>query len=352
VLEKRNVGEMPGKERRVPPQPPRTMNLTVQSNSGYAAQPLPADEQLALLFRLANTQECPLPPDTAPEQPPDVKHAYAACQRNIRHHSKTFFFSTNFLPPEQRRAVHALYAFCRTTDDTVDMARDNPVQALADWVQQVHRPLPPPDNPVLVAWADTRSRYNIPCDLIDELLAGVAMDLTISRYATFADLWLYCYRVASVVGLLSMCILGSAPGAEPYAIKLGVALQLTNVLRDVGEDANRGRVYLPQDDIEHFGLSPDDILQGRRDERFRALMQFEIARAHRLYDESWYGIALLPPEVRLGVGAAARVYRGILDKVVSNDYDVFNRRAYLTRTEKLLLLPRIWRDVRRVGRSC
>ena len=183
------------------------------------------------------------------------------------------------------------------------------------------------------------------------MLAGVAMDLTISRYYTFDDLWLYCYRVASVVGLLSMYIVGFGHGAEPYAIKLGVALQLTNILRDVGEDASRGRIYLPQEDLQRFDLCDDDILAGVRDARFRALMDFEIARARQLYAESWPGIGLLAKDSRLAIGAASRIYGGILDKIIENDYDVYTRRAHLSLREKLRLLPDIWLQVRRLERG-
>jgi phytoene synthase len=170
------------------------------------------------------------------------------------------------------------------------------------------------------------------------------MDLTVSRYATFDDLWLYCYRVASVVGLISMHIIGYRPGAASYAIKLGVALQLTNILRDVGEDAQRGRVYLPQEDLERFGLCDDDILHGRRDDRFRALMRFEITRANALYDAAWPGIGLLNADSRLAIAAAAEIYRGILGKIIANDYEVFSRRAYVPLAQKLLILLRVVRQ--------
>lgn len=276
--------------------------------------------------------------------------SYRICRDIIRYHSKSFFFSTQFLPREKRCGIHALYAFCRTSDDTVDMAEHDPTSALAEWVRQARFPVPRSDEPVLLAWSDTRRRYHLSQAIVDELLAGVAMDLTISRYATFADLWLYCYRVASVVGLLSIGILGAGAGAEPYAIKLGVALQLTNILRDVGEDARRGRVYLPEEDLHRFGLRAEDILGQVYDERFRSLMQFQIARAHQLYDESWYGVALLPVESRLGVGVASRVYRGILDKIVENNFDSYHYRAHLTISEKLKLLPAIWRSVWQLGR--
>ncbi len=288
------------------------------------------------------------PPDSAPADTPSLASCYRLCHQLTRQHSKSFFFSTQFLPADKRRAVRALYAFCRVSDDVVDMATSDPARALAAWVRQVRAPVPPAHNRVLIAWHDTRTRYHLAPSLIDELLAGIAMDLTINRYSTFADLWLYCYRVASVVGLLSMGIIGAADGAEPYAIKLGVALQLTNILRDIGEDAQRGRIYLPQEDLQRFDLTDADILAGTCDERFRALMRFEIARTHQLYDESWPGIALLPPDSRLAVGAAARIYRGILNRITELDYNVFQQRAYLSGWDKVLLLPGIWRSVQRL----
>lgn len=336
----------------MPLKPLPQLAFSLQSGGDDLLCPLPADEQLALILGQHDGAGDPNASEEeagAPDLP--LKEAYLTCQRIIHHHSKSFYFSTQFLPPPQRQAVRALYAFCRNTDDIVDMATDDPARALAEWVRQVQAPTPPRQHPVLLAWYDTRRRYHLPDTLINELLAGVAMDLTIRRYATFVDLWLYCYRVASVVGLLSMGIIGSAPGAEAYAIKLGVALQLTNILRDVGEDARRGRVYLPQEDLERFGLSDGDILNGVQDVRFQALMEAQIARARQLYAESWAGVMLLPPECRLAVGAAAWVYCGILDKVVANRYDVYRKRAHLTLREKLAMLPGIWRAVRRLERE-
>ncbi|MFQ3661331.1 MAG: phytoene/squalene synthase family protein [Chloroflexaceae bacterium] len=320
-------------------------SLAVGASGKLISQPLPAEEQLALLFHLTESSPHVSSDERPPPPPHSLAEAYAECERIIRRHSKSFYFSSQFLAPDVRRAVRALYAFCRATDDTVDMAVDDPARALAIWVQQVRAPRPAPHDPVLVAWYDTRTRYNLSAALVDELLAGVAMDLTISRYEHFADLWLYCYRVASVVGLLVMGITGYVPGAEPYAIKLGVALQLTNILRDVGEDARRGRVYLPHEDLARFDLTAEDILAEVYDERFRALMRFEIERTRRLYAESWPGIALLPPQSRLAIGAAARIYCGILDKLEANDYDAYTRRAHLKLREKVIRLPRIWWDV-------
>ncbi|NTW01091.1 MAG: phytoene/squalene synthase family protein [Oscillochloris sp.] len=310
-------------------------------------QPLPAEEQLALLFHLTGLPSQVGPDERPPHTPQRIAEAYQHCEQIIRQHSKSFFLSTQFLPADKRRAVRAFYAFCRVTDDTVDQAHGDATRALAEWVQQARAIHPHTDNPVLLAWHDTRTTYNLSAHLVDELLAGVAMDLSIHRYATFADLWLYCYRVASVVGLLSMGVIGAAPGATPYAIKLGVALQMTNILRDVGEDVKRGRVYLPEEDLERFGLTTDDILNSVYDERFRRMMRFQVERAYRLYDESWDGIGLLPSDSRFAVAAAARVYRGILDNLVANNYDSYTRRAYLTFREKIARLPRLWLDVQK-----
>jgi phytoene synthase len=197
------------------------------------------------------------------------------------------------------------------------------------------------NDPLLPAWADVSQRYALPAGLTRELLAGVGMDLSIKRYATFSDLQLYCYRVASVVGLLSMHIIGFTPGAESYAIQLGIALQLTNILRDVGEDAARGRIYLPLEDLERFGVREEDILEGVRSEAFQALMRWEIARAEALYQASWPGIAMLHRDGQMAVATAALLYRAILPKIAANGYDVFTKRACVSRREKLLLLPAI-----------
>jgi 15-cis-phytoene synthase len=328
--------------------PPRFQHSII----ARVANPLGADEQLAALGtgHDASALAVSAPP---PEPGVSLAEAYRICQQITREHSKSFFFSSQLLPGDKRRSIRVLYAFCRTSDDTVDHGGDDGPARLAAWVQQIWHP-EPARHPVLIAWNDLCRRYTMAPQLTKELLAGIAMDLTITRYATFADLWLYCYRVASVVGLMSMQIVGFAPGAEPYAIKLGVALQLTNILRDIAEDAERGRVYLPQDELAAFGLSDAEILAGVADARMRALMRFQVERAHRLYEESWPGIALLRGDSRFAVGAAATVYRGILDKIEAADYDPFSGRAHLTLKEKLRMLPSIWLDVRALGaqKSC
>jgi phytoene synthase len=269
--------------------------------------------------------------------------AYAVCEMITRHHSKSFFLATAFLPPEKRRAIRALYAFCRWSDDIVDVPENDIGYSLEGWAVHAHGdPHHTPFDPVLMAWNDTRRRYHLDPTVIDDLLAGVRMDLSINRYDTFDDLWTYCYRVASTVGLLSMQIIGYEEGATPYAIKMGIALQLTNILRDVGEDARRGRIYIPLDELDRFGLSEGEILEGVLDDRYRRLMQFQMERTQRLYDEAEAGIALLNKEGRYAVAAACTIYQAILPAIERNGYDNHTRRAFVPTAQKLMMLPGIW----------
>lgn len=322
------------------------MSLTYPSS--WADAQLPYGDAAALLQHIRRLAALdgrqPSPPPAC--VPIALSQAYRACVDITRTHSRSFFLSTQLLPAQKRLAIRALYAFCRTSDDLVDRGGPDAVGDLARWVDLAHAPHAPAGHAVLQAWKNTARRYCVPSHLIDELLAGVAMDLTVTRYETFDELWLYCYRVASVVGLISMWIIGADTSASSYAIKLGVALQLTNILRDIGEDAGRGRIYLPQEDLQRFGLSDADILGRRHSARFRALMRFEIARAHSLYEEAWPGIALLARDSQLAVGAAAEIYRGILDQIAATDYNVYARRARISLAGKLLRLPRIWGRVR------
>lgn len=302
----------------------------------------PAGDATALLNSLKHILDHgdhPWPQPVADISETELAQAYATCVAITKHHSKSFFLSTALLPASKRKAIRALYAFCRVSDDIVDQAAEGSApHALAHWVHLVHQRITPRDNPVLIAWNDTVTRYNISQTLVDELLAGIAMDLTVTRYESFDDLWLYCYRVASVVGLISMQIIGHNPEAVDCAVKLGVALQLTNILRDIGEDAQRGRIYIPQQDLQRFGMSDDDIIQRRVHPRFKAMIRFQSARAHALYEEAWPGIGMLNADSRLAIAAAATIYRGILDAIHRNGYDVFHGRAHVPLWRKLVLL--------------
>jgi phytoene synthase len=272
--------------------------------------------------------------------------AFERCAAITARHSHTFYLATRLLPAHKRLAMHALYAFCRVTDSIVDSGRPGAACRLAAWRETLDNPEAAARDPVAVAWALTRAQYRIPVRYAEQLIEGVARDLYQTRYATFTDLTTYAYGVASTVGLMSMYILGfTGAQAVPYAVKLGVALQVTNILRDVAEDWRAGRIYLPADDLATFNLGEPDLSRGQVDARWRAFMRFQIARTRRLYAEAWPGIALLEADARPAVAAAAGLYQAILSAIERHDYDVFQYRAHLGRFEKLLRLPGIWRRV-------
>ena len=269
--------------------------------------------------------------------------AYQHCAEITYQHSKTFYLTSGLLNYESRKAARALYAFCRISDNIADDEAEDRLAKLQTWRQQSLLDYPPLDDLVPLAWADTRAQYGIPREYAEQLLEGVAQDLTKARYENFDELAHYCYGVASTVGLMTMHILGfSGPEAIPYAIKLGVALQLTNILRDVGEDWERGRLYLPQDELYAYGLCEDDIVAGEVNENWRAFMRFQIERARKLYAESVPGIALLGRKGQFAIMASAELYREILREIERNDYDVFSRRAFVSKGKKLFRLPSIW----------
>jgi 15-cis-phytoene synthase len=277
-----------------------------------------------------------------------LNRAYAHCAALTARHSHTFYLATRLLPCDKRRAMRSLYAFCRVSDDMVDHAGTDAECRLAAWRRTVMMSQPPLDDLVATAWADARARFQIPLHYAEQLVDGVGRDLTKTRYATFADLATYAYGVASTVGLMSMHIIGFAgEEAIPYAVKLGVALQVTNILRDVAEDWRAGHVYLPADELAAYGLSDDDLAAGRVDGRWRAFMRFQVARNRRLYAEAWPGIGLLNGDGRFAVAAAGELYRAILRDIETHDYDVFHRRAHVSASAKLRKLPGIWWHVPR-----
>ncbi len=271
--------------------------------------------------------------------------AYAACDQITARYSKSFYLASGLLPKEKRAAIRALYAFCRTVDDIVDEStHTNKTIELDYWrgiVQGARRPRP--DDLVGLAWADTRARYHIPDHYALQLIDGVARDLSQTCYATFDDLTTYCYGVASTVGLSSIYIIGfHSDQAIPYAIRLGVALQMTNILRDIAEDFRNGHVYLPQDELGGFGIHEDDLASGTITPQWREFMRFQIERTRGLYGEAQQGIQYLDQDGRLAIGAASDFYQGILDAIEANDYDVFTRRAGLGAWGKLRRIPALW----------
>jgi 15-cis-phytoene synthase len=256
-------------------------------------------------------------------------------------HSKSFHFASGLSPRRKRAAVRALYAFCRTVDDIVDESTDEERESQLDyWRGMIEHGSFPDDDLVAAAWADTLTRYHIPRHYALQLIDGVNRDLTQSRYQTFEELATYCYGVASTVGLMSMYIVGfKSSDAVPYAIKLGVALQMTNILRDIGEDYQNGRLYLPREELAFYGIREQDIAEGRITDNWRQFMKFQIERTRHLYEESWAGVKLLEREGQLAIGAASVFYQGILDDIEKHDYNVFTRRANLSALENSAASP-------------
>jgi phytoene synthase len=273
-----------------------------------------------------------------------LQKAYQQCSRVTAQHSKSFYMASALLPEEKRAAVRALYAFCRTVDDIVDEQEGEDREARLEYWRDVSRSAnAPDDNPVAAAWADTLVRYHIPRHYALQLIDGVQRDLLQSRYPHFEDLSTYCYGVASTVGLMSMYIIGfRSSEAVPYAIKLGVALQMTNILRDVAEDHERGRVYLPVDEMQAFGITEQDLAAGQASDRWQKFMRFQVERTRQLYAEAWPGIQMLEREGQMAIGAASSLYQGILDVIERNNYDVFRGRASLSAWEKISRLPGVF----------
>lgn len=279
----------------------------------------------------------------------NLHNAYKQAEIITAAHSKSFYFASKLLPEEKRSAVRALYAFCRTVDDIVDEVESKKDRdfELNYWRGIVQTVSSSPDDLVASAWTDTLTRYHIPRHYALQLIDGVARDLSQSRYQTFEDLATYCYGVASTVGLMSMYIVGfKSHEAVPYAIKLGVALQMTNILRDVGEDYRNGRLYLPREELAFYGIHETDIAEGRVTDNWRQFMKFQIDRTRQLYKESWLGVKMLEREGQLAIGAASTFYCGILDDIEKHDYDVFTRRASLSSWGKISRVPSLWLKVR------
>jgi phytoene synthase len=274
-----------------------------------------------------------------------LQKAYKQAEIITAEHSKSFHFASGLLPEEKRSAVRALYAFCRTVDDIVDEVESKKDRdfELNYWREIVQTASSPTDDLVAAAWADTLTRYHIPRHYALQLIDGVARDLSQTRYQTFDDLATYCYGVASTVGLMSMYIVGfKSHEAIPYAIKLGVALQMTNILRDVGEDYRNGRLYLPREELVFYGIQESDIAKGRVTDNWRQFMKFQIDRTRELYKDSWEGVKMLEREGQLAIGAASTFYSGILDDIEKHDYDVFSRRASLSALGKVSRIPGLW----------
>lgn len=274
--------------------------------------------------------------------------SYSHCEAIARQHAKNFYYGFRLLPAEQRRRMCALYAFLRHTDDLVDVADDSSTRALrlAAWRDQFEAALDshePGPSPILPALVDTVKRCALPVEYLRAALDGAAMDLEPRVFATYDDLRGYCYRVASVVGLCCLHIWGyrSEGGkAEAMAESCGIALQLTNIVRDVREDLERGRLYLPTEDLERFHVGKDELSAGHVDDRVRALLEFEAGRAYALYQESRPLVDLVAPVGRPMLRAVVGIYRNLLDEIARRGYDVLAGRISLPPWRKTMITLR------------
>ncbi|MBE9030914.1 phytoene synthase [filamentous cyanobacterium LEGE 11480] len=291
-----------------------------------------------------------------------VEVAYESCRQVTADFAKSFYLSTLLMPVEKRQAIWAIYVWCRRTDELVDSEAASKLdsitlgQHLDAWEERLERLFAgKPEDDFDVALVETIDRYpDLDIQPFRDMIEGQRMDLYRNRYETFEELDLYCYRVAGTVGLMSTVIMGinesawdKSPwnaGRAPYlpikeAVALGVANQLTNILRDVGEDARRGRIYLPLEDLRRFNYTEAELFQGVNDERWKRLMRFQIRRARQYFVEAEQGITFLNDDARWPVWAASMTYSWILRAIERNQYDVFNRRAYVSTKRKLSALP-------------
>jgi phytoene synthase len=286
-------------------------------------------------------------PLTTAERQERLDAAYRFCAAVNAEHGKSYHLATRLLTADRRPAVHALYAAARTADDLVDHPGADPERDLADWSRALLDELEAgwSDDPVRLATVHTYRRYAIPVEHLVDFLAAMTSDLTVTGYADIGALDRYMWGSASVIGLQVLPVLGTAPGvtreeAAPHAIALGEAFQLTNFLRDVAEDADRGRVYLPADVMAAHGVTREQIEAKRYDARFRALMQEMVAIVRRRYDDAAPGTPMLAPESRDCVRAATALYGGILTEIERADFRVLDRRVTVSKPRRLGIFAR------------
>lgn len=288
-----------------------------------------------------------------------LKNAYSHCRAITRYYAKTFYMATRFLPNHKQRSIFAIYGLCRYLDNLVDETMDLMYHKEIE-ISEVDKKLDEfrakligvyngevSDDPILLAFSDTLKKYHIPIELPFELMDGVRSDLTKNRYHNFKELYDYSYKVASVVGLMTSRVFGyNDEKALEYAIDLGIAMQLTNILRDIGEDLNRDRIYIPQNELTMFGVTEADLFKENKSDNFLELMKFQIQRARDYYEKADTGIKMLDKDSRLPVYLARYNYSRILDKIEENGFNVFNERAYLNKMEKFSILPKIILEMR------
>ena len=276
----------------------------------------------------------------------ELDQAYEECRVLTKREAKNFYYAFITLPPEKRRAIYAAYAFCRLCDDAADdqQSNDDKLRSLEGLRRNLSAAYSgQTDGLVLTALADSAAAYDIPEEYFQQVVWGVETDLTKSRYRDFSELRTYCYQVASVVGLICLQIFGySDSRAREHAIDLGLAMQLTNILRDVKEDLERDRIYLPLDEIERFGYSTEELQRGVANEPFRQLMEYQAERARGYFDSGFKLLPFLAPRSRACPAVMGQIYSHILDRIETQNYNVFDGRVSLSRREKYLVTAQTW----------
>ena len=275
-----------------------------------------------------------------------LQQAYEHCRRVTRKRAKNFYYAFVALPRPKRLGIYAAYAFCRQCDDysDEDAALEKKTRLLEEYRKQLHQAFRgEPNGPVFIALMDAVRKYDIPLEYLEDVISGVEMDLTTTRYDTFEELRQYCYRVASVVGLICIQIFGYRDErARDYAIDMGIAMQLTNILRDIEEDCGRDRIYLPLDELDRFRCSEEDLTGGIASGDFVEMMTFQVARAREYFVRSRALLPLLDARSRLCPAVLQGLYIRLLDRIEARGYDVFNCRVRLTTGEKVGLTGKIW----------
>tara|TARA_B100000131_G_C18115541_1_gene611171 strand:- start:1518 stop:2429 length:912 start_codon:yes stop_codon:yes gene_type:complete len=287
----------------------------------------------------------------------NLEAAYEICRQETAKWAKTFYLGTLLLPPTKRKAIWAIYVWCRRTDELMDSAeaqarsKEELASRLDQWELKTRAIFSGEVKDELDAvMSDTIELFPQSIQPYIDMIDGQRMDLNLHRYSTFKELQLYCYRVAGTVGLMTQNVMGidpaytNAPWSEipdpsEAAVALGIANQLTNILRDVGEDRSRGRIYIPQEDLEKFGYSESELMAGTINSAWKELMAFQLERAREWFERSEAGIRWLSPDARWPVWTSLRLYRGILNSIERLDYDVFNNRAYVNKWVKMLEIP-------------
>ncbi len=285
-----------------------------------------------------------------------VKESYLYCKRVAHRHGPHFSLGFRFLPPRKRDAIYAVYALCRYTDDIVDErlsdASTGREAALVAWEEEIDRCYnQKPTHPITIALAHTLTQYPVPKSGFLALIEGCRMDLTINRYNTFAALLVYCDRVATSIRDLSLPIFGySSPMALRYGLALSTALQLTNIVRDIGEDLNRGRIYLPLDEIHAAGLSEYDLIKRIKSGSFLRLIHEQCARIQNLFQEARHLIPLIDPDARLAISLMLQTYVALIDRIEASPFDVLDRPIRLSQWERAKIVTQALLPFNRAGR--